>query len=91
MSRIGNIALDEWSEKDDTRIGTAYGCEMIRRLLLALDVNDFSEMANKMVWVLGDGESLSFKPKGIKPLAMDNSSIKPVIFDEIFQQFKDKR
>ena len=31
---IGGIALDEYCKEKKERIGTAYGCEMIRRLLL---------------------------------------------------------
>ena len=41
---IGGIALDTYDEGKKKRVGTAYGCEVIRRLLLALGVNDFSEM-----------------------------------------------
>ena len=38
---VGGYALDEYCEEKGERIGTAYGCEMIRQLLIELRVNDF--------------------------------------------------
>ena len=86
---IGGIALDSYDESRKNRVGTAYGCEVIRRLLLALGVNDFSEMKGRHVWVLGEGEGLGFTPKGIQPLQTDNK-VPPVIFDEIYNEFKEE-
>ena len=85
---IGGIALDEWDEDKESRVGTAYGCEVIRRLLLTLGVNDFSEMRGKIVWVIGQGEWLSFKPTGIQPLKVDNSEGEAVIFSDILKEFE---
>jgi len=82
---IGGIALDTYNKDLEKRQGTAYGCEVIRQLLICLDVNDFSEMANKHVWVLGEGEGFSFKPKGIT--ALQSSGGKQVIFDDIAKEF----
>lgn len=84
---IGGICLDTYDAKKKERVGTAYGCEVIRRLLLALDVNDFSEMKNKVVWVIGKGEGLGFTPSGIRALSVDNKKAKPVIFEEILKEF----
>lgn len=83
---VGGIALDQWDEEKQTRAGTAYGCEVIRRLLLALNVNDFSEMKGKMVWVVGEGEGLSFRPTGIQPLNVDNNKGNAVIFSDILAE-----
>ena len=84
---VGGYSLDEYDKEKKDRVGTAYGCEMIRRLLVAMDVDDFSEMAGKMVWVIGEGEGLGFEPKGIRPLNVDKKKQKPVIFAEIAEQF----
>lgn len=84
---IGGISLDEYDKSKDRRVGTAYGCEVIRRLLLALNVNDFSEMKGKIIWVIGEGKNLSFTPKGIRPLKVNNSKENAVIFDEILKEF----
>lgn len=82
---IGGFALDTYNTETAKRVGTAFGCEVIRRLLLALKVNDFSEMAGKHVWVLGEGDGLSFTPKGIEPL-YTNGGGDPVIFKDILAE-----
>lgn len=84
---VGGIVLDEWDKEKEERVGTAYGCEMIRRLLLELCVNDFSEMKGKYIWVIGEGEGFSFKPLGIQALRGDNKNSKPVMFSEVAEMF----
>ena len=88
---IGGILLDEYDPKTETRVGTAYGCEMIRSLLLELDVNDFSEMKDKVIWVLGEGEGLSFKPLGIRSLKVSGEGIGGVVFADIAEKFLPKK
>ena len=83
---IGGIALDEYSESLKERVGSAYGCEMIRQLLLCLNVNDFKEMVGKDIFVLGDGNGLSLDPNGIRALKANKK--KKVIFDDVFNMFK---
>ena len=86
---VGGFALDDWNEETRQREGSAAGCEMIRRLLLELQVDDFSEMKGKYIWLLGEGEGLSFTPKGIQRLWVDGgNNSKPLIFQEVFDQFK---
>ena len=80
---LGGIVLDEYNQETQKRVGTAYGCEMIRRTLLALDVDDFSEMIGMHIHVLGEGEGFRFSPKGIKMLAVDNIKAKAFIFSEL--------
>lgn len=84
---IGGIALDEFDDNKKRRVGTAYGCEVIRQILLCLDVNDFSEMKGKIIWVIGEGEGFSFMPKGIQALNVSGLGNKTVIFDEILEDF----
>ncbi len=79
---IGGLALDRYNKEKDCRVGTAYGCEMIRRILLAFNVNDFCELAGMHLWVLGAGTGLEFSPKGIEPLSVDSKQ-EAVIFKEI--------
>lgn len=87
VQNIGGYTLDNYSEKLKTRVGTAYGCEIIRRLLLELGVNDFSEMKDKVIWVIGIGNDNNFKVKGIRSLNINrqNNKNKGVIFEEIAQ------
>jgi hypothetical protein len=84
---VGGVALDKWDEDSKSRIGTAYGCEIIRKLLLELDVNDFSEMKGKYIWVFGDESGMNFKPRGIRRLNVDIKSgarnSMGVVFDTI--------
>lgn len=84
---IGGIALDEYDKEKDSRVGTAYGCEMIRRLFIELNVDDFSEMKDKHIWVHGSGSGFSFKPLGIQSLSIDKKDSKPVIFSEVADLF----
>ena len=84
---VGGIALDTFDKEKDCRIGTAYGCEMIRRLLLTLDVNDFSEMKDKHIWVHGEGYGFNFKPKGVESLSVDSDKPKKLIFDDVYKEF----
>lgn len=84
---IGGFALDRWDEEKDKRVGTAYGCEMIRRLLDTLNVNYFSEMKDKMIWVHGEGDGFGFKPKGIEPLRVSGLNKEPLIFEDVFNEF----
>lgn len=85
---VGGIALDTWNEELQSRVGTAYGCEVIRQLLLELQVNDFSEMTGKKIWVLGEGEGLQYTPRGVQSLKVDNSKSKPVIWKDILEMFE---
>jgi hypothetical protein len=84
---VGGIALDTYDKKSERRVGTAYGCEVIRRLLLELQVNDFSEMKGLHIWVLGEGDGLCFQPSGIQSLSTDNGKSNKVIFSEIAEEF----
>ena len=85
---IGGIAMDEWNEEKKSRVGTAYGCEMIRRLLLLFNVNDFSEMAGAHIWVYGEGDGFGFKPTGIARLGFKDDG-EPLIFADIANEFID--
>lgn len=80
---VGGIALDDWDESERARKGTAFGCEVIRQILLCLGVDDFSQMKGKMIWVIGEGEGLSFTPRGIQALRVDNSNQPKVVWSEI--------
>ena len=80
---VGGIALDDWDEDERGRKGTAFGCEVIRQILLCMGVDDFSKMRGKMIWVLGEGEGLSFTPRGIQALRVDNASQPKVVWSEI--------
>lgn len=86
---VGGIVLDDYSKEKDKRVGTAGGCEIIRKLLLLFKVNDFSEMKGKYVFVIGDGEGFQFNPVGLKALSVDKpGEVKEVIFKDVFDSVK---
>lgn len=90
---VGGIILDDYDKERETRIGTAYGCEMIRQLLLFFNVNNLEECRDQMVYVTGEGKGLSFKPNGFEHLYVNikssSSALKRIDFDEILDMFID--
>lgn len=90
---VGGIALDNYDKLLDQRVGTAYGCEMIRQTLNVFNVNDFSEMKGKLIYVLGAGEGLSFQPCGFERLNIDKTYKKDDVcnFKEIYEQFGENK
>ena len=88
---IGGIALDTWDAVKRKRIGSAFGAEVIRQLLICIDVNDFSEMRGKYIWVIGEGEGMQFTPKGIQSLNTEKSKGMRVIWEEILKEFGEEK
>lgn len=83
---ICNMCLDTYNKEKDKREGTAAGLELIRRVLDMFDCNNLSDIEGKVIYVLGEGDGLSFKPKGFKRPNFDNG--KKLIYSEVFEDFK---
>ena len=84
---VGGMTLDTYCKDKKRRVGTVYGSEMIRQILIEMEVDDLSELVGRHIWVYGEGEGLSFKPTGIKALATDNKKSEAVIFSDVFNEF----
>jgi len=85
---VGGLALDTWNKDLNRRVGTAYGCEMIRQLLLFFGVNNLTEAKGQVVYVVGEGEGLSFRPTGLKHLrVLKDKRPEYICFNEILEQF----
>lgn len=86
---VGGITLDEWNEEKREREGTAYGCEMIRQLLLFFGVNNLTEIKkDTMVYVLGEGVGFGFQPKGFEHLNVLRGNLpERIVFEEIAKEF----
>lgn len=86
---VGGIALDQWSEEKREREGTAYGCEMIRQLLLFFGVNNLTDIKkDTMVYVLGEGDGFGFQPKGFEHLKVLCGNLpERIVFEEIAKEF----
>jgi hypothetical protein len=88
---VGGICLDDYDKERKTRVGTAYGCEMIRQLLLFFNVNNLEECKGQMVYVTGEGKGLAFNPNGFEHLRVnDKFQIRKINFNEIRDIFSDK-
>lgn len=89
---IGGITLDDYDKTLERRIGTAYGCEMIRQLLLFFGVNNLNEAKGQVVYVEGEGEGFSFKPTGFKHLrVLKGDRPEYICFNEIYKQFGENK
>lgn len=92
---IGYICLDTYkaatNDEPRTRVGTAYGCEIIRQLLLTLEVDNLNDAKDKIIWVLGSGtvENFNFAPTGLKTLSVHGTP-KIIDFKAIYDEMKIK-
>lgn len=85
---VGGLTLDSYNKDLKRREGTAYGCEMIRQLLLFFNVDNITDCKNQMVYVLGEGEGLSFNPKGFEHLrVLQDKRPEKIVFSEIYEQY----
>ena len=48
---FGGYSLDNYDEKKDKRIGTAYGCEFIKRILEVVGVEKWEDLKGKHIRV----------------------------------------
>ncbi len=78
---IGGYALDEYCNTKKRRIGTAYGCEMIIRLMKLFQVDTLSDAEGMSVWILGNGKGFGFKPHGLRTLKKDGA--RELIFKDV--------
>ncbi|MNQ44695.1 hypothetical protein D3C85_584590 [compost metagenome] len=86
---VGGLVLDDYDKELESRIGTAYGCEMIRQLLLFFGVNNLPEAKGQLVYVVGEGEGLSFKPCGFEHLKVEkNGRQAGLLFSDILKMFE---
>lgn len=77
---VCNIVIDDHDKKLKKRVGTEYGCNLIRNILVEFNVNDLHEMKGQVIWVLGEGEGLQFKPLGVQSLKCVNTKSEPVLY-----------
>ena len=55
---VFNMCLDTYDQDKKKRVGTAYGCEMIRQTLDFFGVDDLSQIKNYKCYLLTDKESI---------------------------------
>lgn len=69
------------SDGDWGRVGTAYGTEFIRRLLLACGVDEWEKLVGRTVFVLRESNKWGAKIVGIRPLPTEPG--REFIFDDL--------
>lgn len=83
---VGGLSLDQWDEEKERRVGTAYGCEMIIQMLKLFNVDSFEKMKDKLVYVLGEGSGLSFTPKGLQNLRVNDNKETKIVFEDVLNE-----
>lgn len=64
----GGYALDEYDKTLERRVGTAYGCEFLIRLMRACGVDEWSKLKGRTVYAVRDGDGFGATVIGIEPL-----------------------
>lgn len=55
---FGGYALDKYDKKEDTRLGTAYGLEFIRRILATLEVSSWEKLPGTHIRVVAQHDKV---------------------------------
>ena len=85
----GGYSLDEYSEADKKRHGTAFGCEWIIRLMDACGVDDFSKLVGRTVLALHEDATSTGQVIGLKPLPTERG--KPFLFRELADEYRERQ
>lgn len=87
---VGGLTLDDWNKELECRVGTAYGCEMLIQLLKFFNVDDLSDVSNRLIYVVGEEDKtfLGFKPKGLERLRLDHkkNEVNTLIFSDVLDK-----
>ena len=81
---IGGYSLDRYDRATQRRIGTAYGCEFIRRILLACGVERWEDLPGRTIYVIQTEEQTRLGAAGalgIAPLATEPGE--EFLFDDL--------
>lgn len=70
---ICGLVMDDFVKSEKRRIGTAWGCDLLLRLLLEFGINDLSELKGRHCFVIGNNV-------GIRALRGDDGLNKGVTF-----------
>ena len=63
---FGGYALDDYDEEKEERVGTAAGCDAIRKLLKLFNVKTFDEMVGRTVYAIREDDSFQAQIIGIE-------------------------
>lgn len=88
---IGGYSLDRYNRETEQRVGTAYGCEFIRRLMLACGVSTWEKLSGRTVYAIcnrAEPAGFGHKVIGIEPLPTEPGE--PFIFSELAAEFSEE-
>ena len=92
---VFNMCLDTYDQDKKQRVGTAYGCEMIRQTLDFFGVDDLSQIKNYKCYLLTDKESIwcASDVLGLEQLPFDQfkHQRQQIIKAEVLKEFGDKQ
>ena len=71
---FGGYALDEWSEEDRRRVGTAAGADFVLRLLSVFGAESLSKLKGRMVYALTESDAFGAKIIGIQMTEPDGGA-----------------
>ena len=80
---VGGFALDTFDTVKKERVGTSFGCQMIKMLLDFFD--GINNAKGQIIQVIGEGDGLSFKPLGIEKAFTHDR--KTIIFNDVLKEF----
>lgn len=81
---IGGYGLDRYDKATKDRVGTAYGCEFIRRVLLACGVERWEDLPGRTIYVIQTEQQTQLGSSGalgIAPLPTEPGT--EFIFDDL--------
>ena len=92
---VFNMCLDSYDQDKKQRVGTAYGCEMIRQTLDFFGVDDLSQIKNYKCYLLTDKESIwcASDVLGLEQLPFDQfkHQRQQIIKAEVLKELGDKQ
>ena len=92
---VFNMCLDTYDQDKKQRVGTAYGCEIIRQTLDFFGVDDLSQIKNYKCYLLTDKESIwcASDVLGLEQLPFDQfkHQRQQIIKAEVLKEFGDKQ
>ena len=90
---VFNMCLDSYNQDKKERLGTAYGCEMIRQTLDFFGVDDLSQIKNYKCYLLTEKEKIRWASDvlGLEqlPFSQFKHQRQQIIKDEVLSQFSD--
>ena len=89
--QVYQVVLDTYDKEKDSRIGTVFGCELLRRICNLFTVDDINDMVGQTAYALYDSDEYGGFISGIEnpPFNMHNHNMSNrIITKELFEELK---